>query len=102
MSRHVRARGGYDEGAMNTRLPPSAAVGVASIASSTFAQAPRVAPAADNTSATKNWTPPRTPWGEPDLQGTYSNKTITPLERPAGAEGPEVYTRQALAAREAR
>jgi hypothetical protein len=25
---------------------------------------------------------PRTPWGEPDLQGTYSNRTITPLERP--------------------
>ena len=25
---------------------------------------------------------PRTPWGDPDLQGTYTNKTITPLERP--------------------
>ena len=24
----------------------------------------------------------RTPWGDPDLQGTYTNKTITPLERP--------------------
>src|SRR4051794_25452736 len=23
---------------------------------------------------------PRTPWGEPDLQGTYSNRTITPFE----------------------
>ena len=23
-----------------------------------------------------------TPWGDPDLQGTYTNKTITPLERP--------------------
>ena len=30
----------------------------------------------------KNWTPPRTPWGEPDLQGVYSNRTITPFERP--------------------
>ena len=25
---------------------------------------------------------PRTPWGDPDLQGTYTNKTITPLQRP--------------------
>ncbi|MEP7310292.1 MAG: hypothetical protein ABJA98_32715 [Acidobacteriota bacterium] len=30
----------------------------------------------------KTWTPPRTPWGEPDLQGVYSNRTITPFERP--------------------
>jgi hypothetical protein len=29
------------------------------------------------------WTPPKTAWGEPDLQGSYSNKTITPFERPA-------------------
>lgn len=29
------------------------------------------------------WTPPKTAWGEPELQGTYSNKTITPFERPA-------------------
>src|SRR5215831_17403343 len=26
---------------------------------------------------------PMTPWGEPDLQGTYTNQTLTPLERPA-------------------
>jgi len=25
---------------------------------------------------------PKTPWGDPDLQGTYTSKTITPLERP--------------------
>ncbi len=25
---------------------------------------------------------PRTAWGDPDLQGTYTNKTITPLQRP--------------------
>ena len=27
-------------------------------------------------------TTPRTPWGDPDLQGTYTNKTTTPLQRP--------------------
>ena len=25
---------------------------------------------------------PRTPWGDPDVQGTWDNKSITPLERP--------------------
>ena len=28
------------------------------------------------------WTTPRTPWGDPDLMGTYTNKTITPVQRP--------------------
>ena len=34
-------------------------------------------------------TGPRTPWGDPDLQGTYTNKyeTSTPLERPKEFEG---------------
>jgi hypothetical protein len=33
--------------------------------------------------------PPRTPWGDPDLQGTYTNKYEhqTPFERPPGFEG---------------
>ncbi|MGD2167225.1 MAG: hypothetical protein PVF63_03900 [Gammaproteobacteria bacterium] len=26
---------------------------------------------------------PRTPWGDPDLQGRWSNATLTPLQRPA-------------------
>jgi len=29
------------------------------------------------------WTPPRTPWGDPDLQGIYNYGTSTPLQRPA-------------------
>ena len=34
--------------------------------------------------AAKKWTPPRTPWGDPDLQGWFSNRNedATPLERP--------------------
>jgi hypothetical protein len=28
------------------------------------------------------WEPPRTPWGHPDLQGTWNNVTATPLQRP--------------------
>lgn len=50
----------------------------------------------------KNWAPPRTPWGEPDLQGTYSNRTITPFERPASVQGREFYTREEVEALEKR
>src|SRR5688572_17893268 len=32
----------------------------------------------------KPWTMPRTPDGKPDLQGNWSNATLTPLERPKG------------------
>ena len=41
-----------------------------------------LAPAFAAGQATTASTAPRTPWGDPDLQGTYTNKTITPLERP--------------------
>src|SRR6478609_11624904 len=32
----------------------------------------------------KPWVMPRTPDGKPELQGVWSNATITPLERPQG------------------
>ena len=35
------------------------------------------------------WTAPRTPWGDPDLMGTYTNKTITPVQRPEELAGQE-------------
>ena len=31
-----------------------------------------------------DWQLPRTSWGAPDLQGTWSNETLTPFERPIG------------------
>jgi hypothetical protein len=34
----------------------------------------------------QSWQPPRTPWGHPDLQGNWTNATLTPLARPAGRE----------------
>src|SRR5688572_871148 len=35
---------------------------------------------------------PRTPWGHPDLQGTWDYRTITPLERPRDLGTREFYT----------
>ena len=41
-----------------------------------------VAAAPDEPAEAKGWTHPRMSWGAPDLQGTWTNATITGLERP--------------------
>jgi hypothetical protein len=46
------------------------------------------------------WIPPLTPDGQPDLQGFWSNVSITPLERPAEFAGKEFLTDQELAENE--
>ena len=65
------------------------------------AQAPVVGQAPSPTTKTptagKAWTPPRTPDGKPDLQGTWSNGTLTPFERPKGLGAKEFYTDQEYA-----
>ncbi len=35
---------------------------------------------------------PRTPWGEPDLQGIWDFRTLTPLQRPRALAGKEILT----------
>src|SRR5438046_6472679 len=49
--------------------------------------------------AAANWNPPRTAWGDPDLQGYWLTATYTPLQRPPELAGKAFYTEEeALAA----
>ena len=52
---------------------------------------------------TGTWTPPRTPWGDPDLQGLFTNneEAGVPFERPRQFGERKFVTDEEFAAREA-
>jgi hypothetical protein len=54
--------------------------------------APAAGQASTSAKSTAKYLPPRTPDGKPDLQGVWTNVTITPLERPADLAGKEFFT----------
>ena len=54
----------------------------------------KAADAAKAAAALANWTPPRTPWGDPDLRGYWLTATYTPLQRPAALAGKPFYTEE--------
>ena len=54
--------------------------------------------AAKSTGDVKTGTPPRTPWGDPDLQGTWFVLAEVPLERSPANAGKEFLTDQEVAA----
>jgi len=56
-------------------------------------QAPAATERSTKAKPSMKWTPPRTSWGDPDLQGTWNNGTITPLERARGACEKELLTK---------
>src|SRR5580765_4375146 len=62
-----------------------AALGVVPLAGQTAAAKPA-------TRAAKSYTPARTPWGDPDLAGVYTNKDENgiPVERPSQFDGKKV------------
>ena len=51
--------------------------------------------------AEEGWERPRTPWGHPDLQGLWTNETITPFERPVNAIEKSVHSEEEAAEIEA-
>ena len=57
------------------------------------------APAGTPAKTGKKWTPPRTSWNHPDLQGIWNNGTTTPLERPKDLAGKEFLTDEEWSAR---
>jgi hypothetical protein len=79
---------------MSHRLLASLSVLVAVIAFVALAPVLVVGQSQSAAAATKarDWTPPRTPWGAPDLQGVWDYRTITPLQRPDSLTGKQVLT----------
>jgi len=74
-----------------TVLPSTLATRVVAIAALALASACGGTPTpgaggSNGQAASTGWTPPRTPWGDPDLQGQWNNQSSTPLERPT--QGP--------------
>lgn len=55
-----------------------------------FAQALKPAPAAKSAA----WVQGKTPDGQPDLQGTWTNATLIPLQRPKALGAKEFYTQE--------
>jgi hypothetical protein len=81
---------------MNHRgLAPTSVVGILLVVAvwtaSALVVAQSPAPATTARKPVKKWTTPRTPDGQPDLQGFWSNTTYVPLERPKNVTK-EYYT----------
>jgi len=83
---------------MRTRILWAVVMTTAGLASTLLAQAQPPAPKA----AAQAVPAPRTPWGHPDLQGTWDYRTITPLERPKEFGTREFYTDDEVKALESR
>jgi len=70
----------------------AAVMAVVSLASVPAGGQVPTAAATTQSAAAETWTPPRTPWGEPDLQGVWRYDGATPMQRPAELAGREFLT----------
>jgi hypothetical protein len=82
----------------------AAGAGLSAVAIALLAAAPAAAqsrPVQSDAKTAKPWTPARTPWGDPDISGNFTNKYEigTPFERPREFEGKRIedFTPQELA-----
>ena len=52
--------------------------------------------------SSQSWTQPKTPWGDPDVQGTWTSDDCigTPMNRPANLGEKAFYTEEELAKRQ--
>src|SRR5438105_4572699 len=77
--------------------------GIAMFALTAAAQAPKAAPStAPKGAPARTWAAPKTPWGDPDLQGTWTSDDCigTGLNRAANLGEKRYWTEQELAQRE--
>src|ERR1700681_1016606 len=72
---------------MNTFAIAAAAAVLSGAITCTLAQAPAPSATAPVPAAAL-----KTPWGEPDLQGIWTDESDTPLQRPAKYAGQEFFT----------
>ena len=79
---------------MSAKTPLIAAIAVATLAIQVAGQAP--AGASKSAAPARKWTLQRTPDGQPDLQGYWTNATYIPLERPDNVTK-EFYSEQEFA-----
>ncbi len=73
-------------------------IAIAALAPVTVAGQTPSAASAETPTTTKRWTAPRTPDGQPDLQGVWANNNITPLQRPPQWAGKQFLNDEEVAA----